>query len=114
MTDDFLYNDGRIRINYFGKSVDEHNLFIDSKSFFLGRGVLKDLALTPSPNLCSKLYDVNDLIDSAVVGGDLSYGRVGLALAQARIRELQEGRDVVGRHVSHILPKVIPVPPSAR
>lgn len=89
MSSDFLYDDGRIRINYFGGLPEQHSLTIGDNPFLLQRGVLGELAKTKPSELRPKLYAIDSMIEHSMAHYDLSYENVGYALMQARITELE-------------------------
>ncbi|MEK6811973.1 MAG: hypothetical protein AABX76_00260 [Nanoarchaeota archaeon] len=89
MSSDFLYDDGRIRINYFGGDPEEHSFKIGMYSSLFQRGVLEELAKTKPSELRPKLHAIDSMIEHSMAHYDLSYENVGYALMQARIKELE-------------------------
>ncbi len=87
-----LYEDERLRVTYLPR-VDLHNLVIDGDYLItLDRGVLEELAKTSFTELRRKL----DTIDPSFIhyqwlkGPPLSSERIGYAISQARIKELED------------------------
>ena len=89
MTKGFLYNDGRIKVNYFGGDPEEHSFSIGIVSFLFQRGVLEELARTKPSELKPKLYAIDDMIEPSMKKYNLTYEDVGYVLTQARIKDLE-------------------------
>lgn len=95
MTDEeILYDDGRIKIVY-QPGRDGHGLIIGNQFLFLDRGILEELARTSSRGLIPKFNSIDSSFGYIFEREGLSYPTVGLAIAQARIKELEnELRDI--------------------
>ena len=102
-----LYNNGGIRIAVSERGTDCHNLvfqFSEKRqvvearySVLLQRGVLRELATSPLEDVGRKLETVSGgLAGTYLSTNGISVERVALALAQARIRELE---DEVSYHI---------------
>ena len=85
-----LYEDGQIVIHYCMNHNGAHILNIGDGSYFLDAGILDDLATTPRGDLTGKLDSVNPAIVRDARQHGMSVDSIGMALAQARVRELEK------------------------
>ena len=105
---DILYDDRKIKVSYFRDSFEEHSLYSFGNHTLLQRGALEELAKTHPKELETKLNAIDSSFHDFVYRhleskrrdnralGPVSirdmreiYSDVGLALAQARIKELE-------------------------
>lgn len=89
-----LYQDGKLKIDYLPKCVEDHELFIkDRGSYALPRGVLQDLARTPRGGIGRILDTFNPSILDTLNQEGIDIDGLHIALCQAymegekRIRE---------------------------
>ena len=88
MTEEILY-DKELKI-ISRPQADAHHLIIGGKYLIvLERGVLDELSRTPVEGLRGKLNAINPDSDSILRRGALSYEKLGWALTQARLIELE-------------------------
>ena len=66
----------------------------------LFRSILKDLALTPRPDLERRLNTVNSIIVSDLKSFGLSVDSLGLAMAQAYIEKEKQHEKFMGHSIS--------------
>ncbi len=93
-----LYEDTKLKITYLldnkGKiaSIEDHELhFLTSGNrHLIGRGILRQLAHASRSDLENSLKNINPKINGERMQESLSFEAVGLALAQAYIRELEK------------------------
>ncbi|MEK6847511.1 MAG: hypothetical protein AABX50_00095 [Nanoarchaeota archaeon] len=94
--EEVLYEDPRLKISYFPER-DLHSLLIDGNySINLDRGILEELSKTPLTELRNKI----DILDPSFINypwsklgwkiSPLSSERIGYAISQARIKELED------------------------
>ena len=107
--EEVLYDIGKIKIVY-QPSRDGHGIFIDGQLVFLARGILEELSRTPGKDLIHKLNLVDDGLGYILEREGITPITLGLAIAQARISELENELSSSYRSLPHHLPKVIPIP----
>lgn len=94
-----LYEDTQLKVTYLLKkgkivSTEDHELhFLASGNrYFIGRSTLRELAHTPRSKLEDSLNRISPEIKREIMQESLSFEAVGLAIAKAYIRGL-ENRD---------------------
>ena len=108
MTEEHLYSDGRISIIYFPKR-DVHALLMDDYGIILDHGILEELSKTTPSEIRTKL----DTLDPSFIsmkwtkGRPLSSEHIGLAIAQARIRELERRLDSLQPIIQDQISKIL-------
>lgn len=89
MDTEIAYQDDKIRIEYYPKA-DGHILILGKQILFIPRGTLEELARTPITKLKDKISAIDPNFDPALQKYASTYERVGLAISQARVKELEE------------------------
>jgi hypothetical protein len=86
---DPLYKDKQLSVQVCA-NADGHILSFGNNNYFFDRSLLKDLTQTPRGSLENKLELVNPGIMINAQENGLTADSIGVALAQARIAELEE------------------------
>ena len=82
--------DEKIKITYSNLSFQEYLLVLGPSHFFLGKGVLEELARTPIAEIKEKLNSIDPSIDGAAFNVQVGYTDLDFALKQARINDLEK------------------------
>ena len=86
-----LYKDSKIQIEVYHRDEDSHILRINHQSYLLQRGILNELSRTTGRhNIERKLNTVDDRILLQLEEDSVDPNDLYLALAQARITELEK------------------------
>ena len=88
-----LYNDGKLKIDYLPKGVNDHILFIKDRSYALPRGALEEFAKTSTEEIWIRIHHFNDSILYDARQENIGVGEIHEAIQKAyqeeerRIRE---------------------------
>lgn len=87
--DETLYKDPLLEVR-FSPRHDGYYLILGSQSIFLMNGGLEELARTAVADMKRKVTAINPLGEFILERQGVSYERLGMAIAQARNRELEQ------------------------
>ena len=87
MTDEPLYINDKIKIDYHPTSVEDHVLELGSFGYTLARGVLQDFARVPKDELVGRIQTYNSMILGGLGRSDVSIDGLHVALSQAYAEE---------------------------
>ena len=87
-----LYDDGKVKIDYYSNAPEEHVLHItdkkgESSGYLIQRGILRELAQTKRGGIESKISNFNDNILFAIKNEGISIDGLHVALCQAYSEE---------------------------
>ena len=88
MSEKPLYQDDKLKIDFFENSIDDHVLYIKDKSgkefqFIIQRDILQELAKTPRGGIESKIYAFDELILVRMGQAEIGIDGLHVALCQA-------------------------------
>ena len=95
MTDEPLYIDDKIKIDYHPTSVEDHILELGSFGYTLARGVLEDFARVPKEELVGRIHTYNSMILGGLGRSDIGIDGLHATLSQAYEEEERRIKEFV-------------------
>ena len=87
MSDEPLYKDLELKIDYYPTSVEDHVLEFGDMGYTLPRGILEDFGRTPRGELRRRLDSHNSMILEGLKRTDIGVDGLHVALSQAYAEE---------------------------